>query len=293
MKPLFHGIIAYPVTPFAEHDGSVDLAQLTKLIDKLINDGVHAIAPLGSTGESAYLSDEEWDAVTSASISAVDKRVPIIVGISDLTTKNAIRRAKYAEQAGADAVMVLPVSYWKLSEEEIIRHYSSIGAALSIPIMLYNNPATSGIDLSPELIVRISKVVSNVTMVKESTGDIQRMHRLNQLSNGSLPFYNGSNTLALAALSAGATGWCTATPNLNAALPLALYKAISTGDLTAARQHFFKQLPLLQFIMKGGLPTTIKAGLRLQGFDAGIPRAPLLPLGEKGNDELQTILNGI
>lgn len=84
MKPLFHGIIAYPVTPFAEHDGSVDLAQLTKLIDKLINDGVHAIAPLGSTGESAYLSDEEWDAVTSASISAVDKRVPIIVGISDL-----------------------------------------------------------------------------------------------------------------------------------------------------------------------------------------------------------------
>ena len=185
MQTLFQGIIAYPVTPFMAAGGDVDLPRLRQLIERLIADGVHSIAPLGSTGESAYLQDGEWDAVAATSLAAVAKRVPTVVGISDLTTAGAMRRARFAEKQGADAVMVLPVSYWKLSEEEIVRHVARIGDAVGIPIMLYNNPATSGIDMSPELIVRIWHDVPNVTMVKESTGDIQRMHRLAQLSGGS------------------------------------------------------------------------------------------------------------
>ena len=138
MSILLKGIIAYPVTPFSA-DGGVDLKTLEALIERLIADGVHAIAPLGSTGESAYLSDAEWEAVATASIRAVRRRVPTVVGISDLTTAGAVRRAR-AEQAGADAVMVLPVSYWKLANDEIVAHYRAIGAAIGIPIMLYNNP---------------------------------------------------------------------------------------------------------------------------------------------------------
>ena len=115
-------------------------------------------------------------------------------------------------------------------------------------------------------------------MVKESTGDIGRMHRLAQLSDGEIPFYNGSNPIA--ALAAGAAGWCTAAPNLNAALPLALFDAMQAGDLARARTVFHAQLPLLQFIVNGGLPVTVKAGLRLRGFDAGEPRKPLMPLGD-------------
>ncbi|KWH29001.1 dihydrodipicolinate synthase family protein [Burkholderia stagnalis] len=289
MSILLQGIIAYPVTPFSA-DGGVDLKALEALIERLIADGVHGIAPLGSTGESAYLSDAEWDAVADASIRAVRKRVPTVVGISDLTTAGAVRRARFAEQAGADAVMVLPVSYWKLSNDEIVGHYRAIGEAIGIPVMLYNNPATSGVDMSPELIATICRTVDNVTMVKESTGDIMRMHRLAQLSDGAIPFYNGSNPMALAALAAGAAGWCTAAPNLNARLPLALVEAVRAGNLAQAREVFHAQLPLLQFIVSGGLPVTVKAGLRLRGFDAGEPRKPLLPLGEDRTRELARLL---
>ncbi|KWC20656.1 dihydrodipicolinate synthase family protein [Burkholderia ubonensis] len=289
MSILLQGIIAYPVTPFSA-DGDVDLKALGALIERLVADGVHGIAPLGSTGESAYLSDAEWEAVADTSIRAVRKRVPTVVGISDLTTAGAVRRARFAEQAGADAVMVLPVSYWKLSNDEIVGHYRAIGDAIGIPVMLYNNPATSGVDMSPELIATICRTVDNVTMVKESTGDIMRMHRLAQLSDGAIPFYNGSNPMALAALAAGAAGWCTAAPNLNARLPLALVEAVRTGDLARAREVFHAQLPLLQFIVSGGLPVTVKAGLRLRGFDAGEPRKPLLPLGEDRTRDLARLL---
>ncbi|KVP74918.1 dihydrodipicolinate synthase family protein [Burkholderia ubonensis] len=289
MSILLQGIIAYPVTPFSA-DGDVDLKALDALIERLVADGVHGIAPLGSTGESAYLSDAEWEAVADTSIRAVRKRVPTVVGISDLTTAGAVRRARFAEQAGADAVMVLPVSYWKLSNDEIVGHYRAIGDAIGIPVMLYNNPATSGVDMSPELIATICRTVDNVTMVKESTGDIMRMHRLAQLSDGAIPFYNGSNPMALAALAAGAAGWCTAAPNLNARLPLALVEAVRAGDLARAREVFHAQLPLLQFIVSGGLPVTVKAGLRLRGFDAGEPRKPLLPLGEDRARDLARLL---
>ncbi|KVD27018.1 dihydrodipicolinate synthase family protein [Burkholderia ubonensis] len=289
MSILLQGIIAYPVTPFSA-DGDVDLKALDALIERLVADGVHGIAPLGSTGESAYLSDAEWEAVADTSIRAVRKRVPTVVGISDLTTAGAVRRARFAEQAGADAVMVLPVSYWKLSNDEIVGHYRAIGDAIGIPVMLYNNPATSGVDMSPELIATICRTVDNVTMVKESTGDIMRMHRLAQLSDGAIPFYNGSNPMALAALAAGAAGWCTAAPNLNARLPLALVEAVRAGDLARAREVFHAQLPLLQFIVSGGLPVTVKAGLRLRGFDAGEPRKPLLPLGEDRTRDLARLL---
>ncbi|NHZ65912.1 dihydrodipicolinate synthase family protein [Massilia genomosp. 1] len=289
MSKKFEGIIAYPVTPFMAN-GAIDVDMLTELIDRLIDSGVHAIAPLGSTGESAYLSDDEWETAARSSVAAVAGRVPTVVGISELTTLGAIKRARFAQRVGADAIMVLPISYWKLTEAEIIAHYAAIGDSVSIPIMLYNNPATSGIDMQPELIARICKEVPSVTMVKESTGDLQRMHRLKQLTNGTIPFYNGSNPLAFAALNAGAAGWCTAAPNLNAELPLALYDAIKRNDILAARATFEKVLPLLQFIVKVGLPTSVKAGLALQGIEAGEPRLPLRPLTPAALEDLSGIL---
>jgi 4-hydroxy-tetrahydrodipicolinate synthase len=288
----FKGIIAYPVTPFGGN-GTVDIATLERLIDRLIIQGSHAIAPLGSTGESAYLSDDEWDEVAERSIRQVAKRVPVVVGISDLTTRNAVRRAKFAEAAGANAVMVLPISYWKLSETEIFAHYSAIADAITVPIMVYNNPATSGIDMSPEFIVRLASEIDNVTMVKESSGDIQRMHRLVQLCDGQIPFYNGSNPLALEAFIAGASGWCTAAPNLISDWTLRLYENCAMGNLSGARKVFYAQLPLLQFILKGGLPTTIKAGLRLLNFEAGDPRTPLQPLDPARCKALRTILDSL
>ena len=288
--PDIHGIIGYTITPFSADGEHLDLDALGQSIDRLVDSGVHAIAPLGSTGEGAYLSDLEWDQVCDFSIQHVAKRIPTVVSVSDLTTAKAIRRARFAQARGADVVMVLPASYWKLSEAEILAHYQAIGSSIDLPIMLYNNPATSGTDMSPELILRIFNAVENVTMVKESTGDIQRMHRLQLLGEGQVPFYNGCNPLALEAFAAGAKGWCTAAPNLIAPLNLELYAAILANDLERARALFYRQLPLLDFILKGGLPATIKAGLRNTGLEVGNPRLPVSPLDDGACKQLERLI---
>lgn len=288
MPADLHGIIAYPVTPFSP-DG-IDTARLTMLIDRLVEAGAHAIAPLGSTGELAYLGETEFDTVVDTAIAAVNRRCPVVVGVSDLTTANTVRRARYAQQAGADVVMIAPVSYWKLSEREIAGHYASVSAAIDIPIIAYNNPATSGVDMSPELLVRMFSTIEHVAMVKESTGDLSRMRSIAKLSDGRLPFYNGSNPLVLDALRVGAAGWCTAAPNLRPQPCLDLYAAVRAGDLDTAQARYDALKPLLEFIVAGGLPTTVKAGLDLLGVPAGDPRPPLLPLEEAGRAQLKELL---
>jgi 4-hydroxy-tetrahydrodipicolinate synthase len=287
--PTFGGIIAYPVTPFTT-DG-IDTTRLGALVDRLVSSGVHAIAPLGSTGELAYLDEPEFDSAVDTTIAAVAGRVPVVVGVSDVTTAKTIRRATYAQQAGADAVMVLPVSYWKLTEREVIQHYRSVSDAIGIPIIAYNNPATSGVDMRPELLVGMYEKIDNVAMVKESTGDLTRMKRITELSGGQLPFYNGSNPLVLDALKAGASGWCTAAPCLRPQPCIDLYEAVRAGDLDTAQKIYDDLKPLPQFIVAGGLATTVKAGLDLLDFPVGDPRAPLLPLEEAGRTELRGLLS--
>jgi 4-hydroxy-tetrahydrodipicolinate synthase len=283
-----HGIIAYPITPFGE--AGIDTDRLAVLVDTMVNAGVHAIAPLGSTGESAYLSFNEWKTVVDTTIAAVAGRVPVVVGASDLTTAGTVARSEYAQQAGATAAMVIPVSYWALNEREIVQHYTSVSDAISMPIMAYNNPATSGIDMSPTLLNRMFETIANVKMVKESTGDIRRMLDLKELSSGALPFYNGSNPLVLKALLAGASGWCTAAPCLRPAPVIALYDAVAAGNTDRAQEIYDELLPLLSFIVSKGLPTAVKSGLDIIGEPAGLPRLPLLPLDPEDRTQLESIL---
>lgn len=284
----FKGIIAYPITPFDEKE-KVDLVLYRQLLERLIVSGSHAVAPLGSTGVMPYLNDEEKEAITEATVSQVKGRVPILVGVSNLTTERTIYHAKSAEKAGADAVMIIPMSYWKLSDDEIVKHYDAVANQISIPIMAYNNPATAGVDMSPSLLKRILEI-PNVTMIKESTGDVQRMHYLKKELGDDVAFYNGSNPLALAAFAAGATGWCTAAPNLIPELNIALYNAIQKNDLKEAQKLFYQQINLLRFIVEKGLPRAIKSGLLIQGIEAGQLRKPLQPLTEKEIAELSSIL---
>lgn len=284
------GIIGYLVTPFSDSGAGVHEATLRRTVDHLIEGGVHGVAPLGSTGENAYLDDDEWLRVVEVTTSQVAGRVPTVVGASALTTAKTVYFAEAAEGAGADAIMVLPISYWKLSDDEVFAHYAAVSDAISIPIMAYNNPATSGVDMPPELLLRMVSELENVTMIKESSGDIQRMHRLRELSNGNARFFNGCNPLALEALVAGAAGWCTAAPNLIAGLNIALWEAVSASRMDDARACFEEQLPLLRFILAGGLPATVKAALNLQGIEAGAPRLPLMPLDDSKVAELTALM---
>lgn len=285
------GIVAYPVTPFDNRDPDrINVDVLHLLLDRMIDAGVDAIAPLGSTGESAYLSHDEWITVAAESIQHTDGRVPTVVGVSDLTTAGTIRRAQIAERLGASAVMALPTSYWRLTEEEVRRHFTALAESVGIPVMVYNNPATTGIDMSAEFLFDLVATVENITMVKESTGDITRMHRLNELSGGTLPFFNGSNPLAQKAFRAGAAGWCTAAPCLIPDRIVEFHRAITTGRYDEADEIFERIRPFLDMIVSRGLPTTIKSGLRSIGVEAGSPRLPLLPLGEPETARLRGLI---
>ncbi|MDR4954151.1 dihydrodipicolinate synthase family protein [Chryseobacterium sp. ES2] len=284
----FKGIIAYPITPFDKNE-KVDIPLFKHLVERLITSGSHGIAPLGSTGVMPYLSDEEKEEVTEATLQQVKGRIPTLVGVSNLTTEKTIRHAQFAEKAGADAVMIIPMSYWKLTDDEIVAHYDAVARKISIPIMAYNNPATSGVDMSPALLKRLLEI-PNVTMIKESTGDIQRMHYLRRELGEEVAFYNGSNPLALAAFSAGARGWCTAAPNLIPELNIGLYNAVEEGDLEKAKTIFYQQFDLLKFIVNKGLPRAVKSGLNILGEDGGNLRSPLKPLHEKETEELKNII---
>ncbi|PSL31250.1 dihydrodipicolinate synthase family protein [Dyadobacter jiangsuensis] len=285
------GIIAYPITPF-DAEEKVDIHLFKKLTDRLVTSGSHAIAPLGSTGVLPYLNDQEKEAVVEATVEVVAGRVPIVAGVSNLTTERTIYHARFAETAGAAAVMIIPMSYWKLTDDEIFAHYRKVAEAISIPIMAYNNPATGGIDMSPALLKRLLEI-PNVTMIKESTGDVQRMHYLRRVLGEEVAFFNGSNPLALAAFSAGAVGWCTAAPNLIPELNHRLYDAILANDLAGAREVFDAQSELLTFITANGLPRTIAAGLQIQGIESGLLRSPLAPLGAGDYLKLKSLLGEV
>ncbi len=290
IKKMLSGIVAYTVTPFTVDDEQINLDALRSLIDSLIESGADAIAALGSAGECVYLNDEEWQLVAFETIKQVKGRVPVIIGIAELTTKKAVSQAIFANEIGAEALMVSPFSYYRLSEDEIYDHYAAIAAAVSLPIMVYNNPLTSGIDMSPEFMLSMIDNIDNVMMIKESTGDIQRMRTIHRLSNGTVPFFNGCNYIALDALNAGAVGWCTAAPCLIGDLPKQLFEKVQQGESAKAKKLFEHQLPLLEFIVNGGLASTIKAGLVIKGLSVGVARRPLKPLTTEKKKALEDIL---
>jgi 4-hydroxy-tetrahydrodipicolinate synthase len=291
-RPIpLQGIIAYPITPFST-DGKVDLAKYRQLVQRLLAAGVHAIAPLGSTGVLPYLSDLEREAVIDATMECVDGKVPVLAGVSALTTERTLHHARFAQSRGAAAVMIIPMSYWKLTEREIFWHFKTVADGISLPIMAYNNPATAGLEMTPEFLALLLQI-GNVTMVKESTGDLHRLRRLIELAGSDAGVFNGYNPLALDAFRAGVTGWCTAAPNLIPQLNLALHAAAQEGDWERAAALFEKQLPLLELLVQGGLPRTIAAGLKALGIDAGQLRAPLMKLPEADAEKLGAILRSL
>lgn len=287
------GIIGYPVTPFSYDNTRVDLDKLAVVIDILLEAKVNAIAALGSAGEAAYLSEAEWKDVADYTVRHVKNQVPVVIGIAELTTDQAIKYAQYAHAIGADMIMLSPFSYYKLSEKEIFQHFESVSNATPLPIMIYNNPATCGVDMSPEFMLHMVSRIKNACMIKESTGDIQRMHKIYKLSEGKVPFFNGCNHMALEALNAGASGWCTAAPCLTGDQSKQLFDAIKEGQNKKAKALFYQQYEFLEFIVSSGLAAAVKSGLTLQGHDIGEPRKPLLPLNETAQKQLKTMLTAL
>ena len=279
----FRGIIGYLVTPFGP-SGAPDLSVLSGLVHRT---GGSRHCPLGSTGESAYLSRDEWESVARTTIDATAGRLPVVVGASTLTTRDTADLCRCAEALGADAVMVLPISYWKLTDDEIFQHYQAVSDAIDIPIMAYNNPATAGIDMSPELLHRMFRDIENVTMVKE-----QRRHPTHAQPASLVPRHPA---LFQWLQSPGPGGLCrrsggTAAPNLIGHDVGKMWAAVEANDFES-RNLFLDNLKLLSFILEGGLPATIKAGLSLLGKPLWHSPPPLSPLPATKQDTLAELLN--
>jgi len=284
------GIIPVLITPFKE-SGEIDEKAFRKLIRKVLNGGVHAVIPAGSTGEFAALTESEHKLIIDIAIDEVGGAVPVIAGTAAVSTAQTIKMSKYAVAAGADAIMVVAPFYCHPNDEEIYAHYKALSEAVDTTIVLYNNPGTSGVDIGPELVARIAKF-SNIGYIKESSGDMTRIMEITRLCGDNLKILCGCDTLSMEMFFMGAVGWISPPSNLIPELCVELYnRAAVNSDLKTSKELYFKLLPLFSFFESTGKYIQLtKAGLAQQGLPVGIPRLPLLPSPEESQSRLREIL---
>ncbi len=294
MAKKFRGVYAVTITPFDDR-GEVDEDALRRHIRWLLEDGgVHGIIPTGSTGEFAFLSETERKQVVQIAIDVVGGRVPVVVGAAACSTRETIRFAQFAQSAGADGVMVLPPYYGHLSQEELYQHFRALAGSLSIPIMLYNNPGTSGSDLLPETVARLAEL-KPVQAIKESTGVMQRVKELQRLCGDRIEVLCGCDTLPLEMFLMGVEGWVAAPSNTIPHQCVELFDlAVEKKNLARARQLYDRILPLLEVFEGSGQYVQLnKAALEMLGRSMGQPRPPLLPPQEEMCQRLKTMLDEI
>ena len=270
----FRGVYSVTVTPFDE-SGALDLPALARYLDWQVREGVHGLIPLGSTGEFLSLTEDERAAVVETAMAAVAGRVPLLIGAGAERTEDAIRHARQAEAAGADGVMIIPPYYCTPTPDELFVHYRRIAEAISIPIMLYNNPATANVDLTPPVVARLSEI-DGVRYIKESTLEVTRVRDILDLCGDRMTVFGG--ILGFESFVEGAEGWVAVASNLAPAHCARLFALTADAqDYAAARALYAELLPLIRLVGGHRYVSATKAGLELMGFRAGPPRSPRLP----------------
>jgi len=277
MKSALKGVIAALVTPMTARE-ELDLDRLGEIVNYLIAEGVQGLAPLGSTGEYYALCPEERKAVVKATLEAAAERVPIIVGVNAGSTRNVVEYACEAQSLGADGVLLAAPYYSLPTANELFEHFRIVNEAIGIPIMLYNYPGRTGVDMTPALVERLAEL-KNVRYIKESTGDLKRMEEILHRVGGKLGVFCGCDTLALESLRLGAVGWVGGVVNLLPKEHVQLFDlACEEADGHAAQKLYHRLLPILSLMEGEGKYTQfVKAGCELVGRPVGPPRRPLLP----------------
>lgn len=272
----FRGVFAAVVTPM-QADQEIDFPQLTAFTDYLISKGVHGLIPLGSTGEYYALSADERERVLRSTLEVAAGRSYVVAGANAGSTRDVIAYSRQAEQLGCDGVMLAAPYYSLPRPEELFAHYRAVNNAIGIPIMLYNYPGRTGVDMSPEFIERLAGL-KNLRYVKESTGEMPRITELLRRCGDRLGVFCGCDTIALESLMVGAIGWVGGVVNVLPKSHVRLYElAAVKQDYAAARKLFFQMLPTLELMEGGGKYTQfVKAACGLAGHPVGPPRQPLL-----------------
>jgi len=289
MAEKFKGVVAAMATPMTAEQ-EVDLARLEELTERLISGGVHGLAPLGSTGEFYALSPGERGSVARTVVQVTAGRVPVIVGANAGSTRDVIAFCQEAERLGADGVLLAPPYYSLPTEAELLEHFRAIADTICIPIMLYNYPGRAGVDLTPELVERLSEF-DGIDYIKESSGDATRVTDILVRCGERMTVFCGSDTLALESLAAGAAGWVGGVANVLPEEHRYLYELVTEGRLDEARELYYRLIPLLQLFEGGGQYTQlVKAGCGIRGLDVGPPRAPLGVAETSARDRLEGLL---
>jgi 4-hydroxy-tetrahydrodipicolinate synthase len=275
MKTKLHGVLVALVTPM-KGDAEIDFRTLSKHVESMIAAGVHGLIPLGSTGEFYALSAQERHDVLQATLEATGGRVPVVAGANAGSTGDVVAFSREAEQAGCDAVMLAPPYYSLPRPDELRVHFKAVNDAIGVPIMLYNYPGRTGVDMTPEFIEQLAEL-PRIRYVKESTGEVGRISTLLRRCGDRLGVFCGGDTVAFESLALGAVGWVGGVANVVPRSHVALYRLmIEKGDFAAARKLYFQMLPLLNLMEGGGKYTQwVKAACGLMGRPVGAPRGPL------------------
>ncbi|MGI9522433.1 MAG: dihydrodipicolinate synthase family protein [Hyphomicrobiaceae bacterium] len=286
---MFRGTYTVLISPFSEDGGSLNAAALRQLVDWQIGEGIHGLIPLGSTGEFLSVSREERQQIVETCVQTTAGRVPVLIGTGAETTPKAIELSREAEAMGADGVMIIPPFYSTPTEDELFCHFRAISDAISLPIMIYNNPATANVDLLPSMLARLSEI-DNVTMVKESTLEVTRVRDIIELCGDRMQVFAG--ILGYESCWLGASGWVAVCSNILPRASARLFElAADECDQERALELYRRILPIVRWVGGHRYVSATKFALNRMGFSVGEPRAPRLPLPRDEAQDLSIVLD--
>jgi 4-hydroxy-tetrahydrodipicolinate synthase len=273
---VFNGIVT-PIISVFDHKDMISDKGLREQVDFLVNAGIDNLMPCGSTGEFVALSDDERRFVVKTVVDEVNGRIPVLPCTAADSTKATIEHSRFAQDVGAEGVIIVPPFYSKVNEEEVFGHFRHISESIDIPIVLYNNPARSMIDVQPQLVARLVES-GCISYVKESSGDVRRIIEIVKLTNGRAKVFIGIDTLALPALAVGATGWVSPASNVIPRECSNLYRLVVEGKIEEATRLFLRLYPFLEVAGSSRLVAYLKGALQVLGRNVGPPRLPLTSL---------------
>jgi 4-hydroxy-tetrahydrodipicolinate synthase len=282
---MFTGSLVALVTPF--RDGKVDLEKLEELVELHVESGTNGLVPCGTTGESATLSHEEHELVISTVVKVADGRIPVLAGTGSNSTAEAIRLTRYAQEAGADGALLITPYYNKPTQRGLFAHFEAVAEATDIPIVLYNVPSRTGVNMLPQTVIECSKL-RGVVGIKEASGNIDQTVEI--LRGCELTVLSGDDSLTLSLMAVGAKGVISVAANVVPEMMVDLVDLAAAGDFAGAKEMHFRLYPLFKALFVETNPIPVKAAMAMAGRIGPEVRLPLSTMDPAHTPMLEKIL---
>ena len=284
----FRGAFVAIVTPFI--DGKLDEQGLKDLIEFQIAGGTHGIVPCGTTGESATMSHAEHRRVVELTVKTVAGRVPVLAGTGSNSTSESIELTRAAKEAGADGALMITPYYNKPSQEGLYQHFKAVAEAVDIPIILYNVPSRTAVNMLPETVARCAQI-ANIVGVKEATADLNQISQVIRLCPKDFAIMSGDDFTSMPTVMIGGTGVISVTSNVAPREMAAMMDAALAGDIAKAQELHYKLLPLMQAMFIDTNPVPAKTALAMMGkIKSGLPRLPLYKMSDANDEKLKKVI---